>query len=74
MNIIDDIKKTRTFIKPNDKDCFTMLEMAELTGEKEPTIYRLVQERVASGEWEFAGFKRNKRGYPVKAYRLKEKK
>jgi len=32
MNIIDDIKKTRTFIKPNDKDCFTMLEMAELTG------------------------------------------
>lgn len=72
MNIIDDIKRKRKWVD-GDKGCFTMLEMCELTGEKDPTIYRMVQEGLASGEWEFAGFKRNKRGYPVKAYRLKKK-
>lgn len=75
MNIIEDIKRKHPPVNKNDKDCFTMLEMMERTGETESTIYRMVQRALASGEWEFAGYKRSFGGRSAKAYRyVKSKK
>ena len=74
MSIYDEVKKLkRNWIKSNDKTALTFNEMMELTGEKDSAVYRFLQQHLNDGSWELAGYKRNERGQPVKAYREKKK-
>jgi hypothetical protein len=74
MSIYDEVKKLRrNWIKSNDKTALTFNEIKELTGEKDSAVYRFLHGHLNDGSWELAGYKRNDRGQPIKAYRETKK-